>query len=313
MPRPCRQGRVGVAVKAPGLYHADMSFFAWTLIVVCVALLVFSLVRYAAFLASNARAGLLAGIRDSGGGLARPLLAGMATSFVAGVAALMAYPLAWLPRRERAAGNLPVVLVHGLYHNRSAWVLFSRRLARAGFTDLHTYEYNSFTGQFDQAVEGLCQTLDRLLGPRPGARAILVGHSLGGLVCRAVAADSRCRDRVAALVALGSPHGGSELARLGVGTMARGLIPACGEAGGGISARVETLPEPDCPKLALISPVDDFVFPRSCLHPGRPGWVEHMVRPMGHVYMLYSAEVAARTAEFLREALPSRPGEGDGR
>ncbi|MFH1912953.1 MAG: alpha/beta fold hydrolase [Pseudomonadota bacterium] len=290
-----------------------MPFFTWTLIVACVVLFVLSLVRYAAFLATNARAGLLNEIRDHGGGLARPLLAGMATSFVAGLAALCAYPLAWLPRRERGAGHLPVILVHGLYHNRSAWPLFASRLAQAGFTDLHTYEYNSFTGRFDEAVEGLCQTLDRLLGPRSGARAILVGHSLGGLVCRAVAADARCRDRVAALVALGSPHGGSELARLGINAMARGLIPGRSEAEGGIPALVESLPEPDCPRLALTSPVDDFVFPLSCLRPGRPGWVEDMVRPMGHVFMLYSPEVAARTVEFLRGSLPARPGEGDGR
>ncbi|MUM77677.1 alpha/beta fold hydrolase [Pseudodesulfovibrio sp. F-1] len=279
-----------------------MSIFAWTLIVACVVLLAFSLFRYAGFLASNVRAGLLGEIRDHRGGLVRPVLAGMATSFVAGVAALMAYPLAWLPRREAEAGNLPVVLVHGLYHNRSAWPLFARHLARAGFTDLHTYEYNSFTGRFDEAVDGLCRTLDRLLGPRRGARAILVGHSLGGLVCRAAAVDPRCRGRVAALVALGSPHAGSELARMGLGAMARGLIPGRGAAQGGIPAMVGALPEPDCPRLALTSPVDDFVFPRSCLRPGRPGWIEHTVRPMGHVYMLYSPEVADATAEFLREA-----------
>jgi len=282
-----------------------MPFFAWTLIVACGLLLAFSLFRYAAFLAYNARAGLLDEIRDARGGLVRPLLAGMATSFVAGAAALMAYPLAWLPRREAEAGSLPIVLVHGLYHNRSAWPLFARRLSRTGFTDLHTYEYNSFTGRFDEAVEGLCRTLDRLLGPRPGARIILVGHSLGGLVCRAAAADPRCRHRVAALVALGSPHEGSELARMGLGVMARGLIPGRGAAEGGIPAMVAERPEPDCPRLALTSPVDDFVFPRLCLHPGRPGWVEHLVRPMGHVYMLYSSEVAAATADFLREATPS--------
>jgi pimeloyl-ACP methyl ester carboxylesterase len=278
-----------------------MPFF-WTLLAVCGVLLVLSLVRYGAFAASNARAGLLAEIRDRCGGLWLPLATGLATSFVAGVAAIVAYPLAWLPRRERPGGALPVVLVHGLYHNRSAWVLLARRLARAGFTDLHAHEYNSFTGQFADAVDGLCRTVDRLLGPRPGARVILVGHSLGGLVCRAAAADPRLRGRVAAVVALGSPHGGSELARLGMGPMARGLIPGRVAAEGGIPAMLDALPEPDCPRLALISPVDDFVFPLSCLRPDRPGWEERMVPPMGHVFMLYSERVAAMTTDFLRQA-----------
>lgn len=292
-----------------------MTSVAWTLpavigvvgVIAMAIVTALTLVRYAAFLVSNSRAGLLDQARDERGRLMRPLLAGICTSEVSGIVALAAYPLAWLPRREREPGLLPVVLVHGLYHNRSAWVLFARWLARAGVTDLHTFQYNSFTGEFDTAVNGLCRTLDRLLGPRPGARAILVGHSLGGLVCRAAAGDPRFAGRVAALVTLGTPHHGSELARLGMGAMARGLIPGRPLAQNSIPAAIETVPDPDCPRLALLSPVDDFVFPASCLRTGRPGWDERMVAPMSHVFMLYSREVAAVVADFLKTAAQNEP------
>ncbi|ADU61696.1 MAG: alpha/beta fold hydrolase [Pseudodesulfovibrio sp.] len=288
-----------------------MTSVAWTLLVIgviaVIIVIALSLVRYTAFLVSNSRAGLLAQAHDDRGGLARPLLAGLGTSVVSGIMALAAYPLAWLPRREREPGLLPVVLVHGLYHNRSAWVLFARWLARAGFTDLHTFQYNTFTGDFDTATDSLCQTLDRLLGPRPGARAILVGHSLGGLVCRAAAGDPRFAGRVAALITLGTPHHGSELARLGMGGMARGLIPGRTIAQHGIPATVAAVPDPDCPRLALISPVDDFVFPASCLRTGRPGWDERLVAPMSHVFMLYSREVTAQVTDFLKSAVRDAP------
>jgi triacylglycerol esterase/lipase EstA (alpha/beta hydrolase family) len=288
-----------------------MTSIAWTLLVIgavaVVTVTALTLVRYAAFLVSNTRAGLLAQARDARGRLARPLLIGLGTSLVSGIVALAAYPLAWLPHREREPGALPVVLVHGLYHNRSAWVLFARWLGRAGFTDLHTVQYNSFTGDFDTAADSLCRTLDRLLGPRPGARAILVGHSLGGLVCRAAAGDPRFAGRMAALVTLGTPQHGSELARLGLGGMARGLIPGRTIAQHGIPATVEAAPDPDCPRLALLSPVDDFVFPASCLRTGRPGWDERMVKPMSHVFMLYSREVAALVVDFLKSATRNEP------
>jgi triacylglycerol esterase/lipase EstA (alpha/beta hydrolase family) len=264
----------------------------------------FPLVRYAFFVASNLRAGALRNIDVLSGGLPLALLKGMGTAVVSDCMALASFPLARFLGDKRDAGVLPVVMVHGLYHNRAAWLLMSRRLKRAGLTDLHAVQYNSFTRDFDAAVAGLERTLDRLLGPRPGARVILVGHSLGGLVCRAVAGDPRYAGRVAALVALGSPHGGAELARLGVNAMARGLIP-----GRNIPVAVAALPDPDCPKLALYSPVDDYVFPIACLRTGRPGWDERVVSPMGHVFMLYSAEVASAVAGFLR-AIPAGGGGG---
>jgi triacylglycerol esterase/lipase EstA (alpha/beta hydrolase family) len=267
-------------------------------------LILLPMVRYACFLASNARAGELEGIRRDLGGLVRPLLSALGLSLLAEAAAVLSYPLGWFMGRKRESSTLPVVLVHGLYHNGSAWLLFARRLRRAGFTDLHTYQYNSFTGEFDQAVDGLRRELDRLLGARPGARVMLVGHSLGGLVCRAAAGDPQYSERVAALVTLGSPHAGSELARLGGNAMARGLIP-----GRAIPAAVAQAPDPECPKLSLYTLVDDFVFPLSCLRTGRPGWDERAVSPMSHVSMLYSREVASLAAGFLAGA---RDGSGEG-
>ena len=42
-------------------------------------------------------------------------------------------------------------MVHGLYHNRTAWLIMKRRLRKAGYTNLHTYQYNSFTRDFEPA------------------------------------------------------------------------------------------------------------------------------------------------------------------
>lgn len=250
----------------------------------------FPALRYLLFLAFSRHSGHLAYVRQQLRGLTRPLLRGWLTALGADLLVLPLYVLGFIPAREGGDG-IPVVLVHGLYHNRSAWMVMQRRLRKAGLTNIHTYQYNSFTSTFGPAVVGLANTLDEL----PDGPFLLVGHSLGGLVCREVAGYPRFRGRVAGLVTLGSPHGGSDLARFGGNRMARDLIP-----GREISRRMDTVRDPDCPRLALYNLVDDYVFPLDKLQPGRPGWREIVVRPMGHVWMLFSREVADRVVAFLK-------------
>jgi len=211
------------------------------------------------------------------------------------VIAVATYPMGWFGHSKPRACGPPVLMVHGLFHNSSAWLLFGRRLKRAGFRNLHTYQYNSFTKDFAQAVQGLEQRLDKLPVNGPDSKVILVGHSLGGLICRYVAGNSRYRDKVRAIVTLGSPHKGSDLALFGGNRMARGLIP-----GKSTPASVESVPDPDCPRLGIYTLVDDFVFPLDMLQTGRPGWQEIVCSPMGHVWMVYSREVADMVIGFLR-------------
>lgn len=214
---------------------------------------------------------------------------------LAEVLAVVTYPLAWFAPSSSEAPGTPVLLVHGLFHNASAWFLFRRRLKRAGMENLHTYQYNSFTKDFSQAVAGCEKKLDSMLGGRPDAKVIIIGHSLGGLVARAVAGNDLYRDKITALVTLGSPHNGSGLAWLGGNTMSRGLIP-----GREISNRLNEVVDPDCPKLCVYTLVDDFVFPLNMLQTGRPGWQERVCSPMGHVWMIYSREVFGMVVEFLK-------------
>jgi triacylglycerol esterase/lipase EstA (alpha/beta hydrolase family) len=259
------------------------------LIIIC------PLLRYSLFLLSNWRSGDLRYIYTKLGGLGKPIFRGVTTAMVADVFAFATYPLVWFTKSKPEASGIPVLLVHGLFHNASAWSVFRWRLKLAGFKNLHTYQYNSFTKGFSQAVDGCERKVNDLLGDNPDARVILIGHSLGGLVCRKVAGNSLYKERVAAMVTLGSPHKGSDLAWLGGTKMARDLIP-----GRATSASIEAVSDPDCPKLGIYTLVDDFIFPLGMLKTDRPDWQEQICSPMGHVWMVYSREVADRVIRFLR-------------
>lgn len=256
-------------------------------------LFIFVAVRYAVFFLSNQLAGELGDIREQIGPLVFPILRAVASAMLADVVLFLTLPFLLLPEGKPDGPGIPVVMVHGLYHNRTAWLIMKRWLARAGFTNLHTYQYNSFTRDFEPAVLGLLRKLDRLDG-----KVVLVGHSLGGLVSRCVAGNPQYRDRIAGLVSLGSPHGGSDLARLAGNRMGRGLIP-----GHHIPQSVERMSDPNCPRLGVYSLTDDYVCPVSMLRTGREGWVEKVCSPMSHVWMLYSCEIANMVSEFLKKEI----------
>jgi len=192
--------------------------------------------------------------------------------------------------------DTPILLVHGLYHNRTAWWLFERRLRHAGFTNVHTFQYNSFTRDFGTALCGMERKMEELLGDDLTNRVILIGHSLGGLVCRVTAGRYQYRDRVAGLITLGSPHKGSDLAYLGGNRMARDLMPRRY-----IPKRVKESPDPNCSRLGIYTLTDDYVFPLESLRTGREGWQERICSPMGHIWMLYSTEVTDMALGFLQE------------
>lgn len=271
---------------------------SWIPVVLLAVLAGLPLVRYALFLGSNRRAGRLGTIRDRCGGLLFPLFFGAASALWSEVLTILFYPLGWLAPALPGGRGLHVVLVHGLCHNGSAWTLFRPGLVRAGFGNVHVHAYDSCTRDFTAAVAGLRDILHGIYGPRPDARVVLVGHSLGGLVCRRIAGHEDFRERLAGLVTLGTPHQGSVLARLGWGAVAPHLIP-----GGAVPREVERVPDPVCPRLALLSPVDDFVFPLHCLDPGRDGWKLEFTPPMSHVAMLYSPWVRRRVIRFLESVV----------
>ena len=65
------------------------------------------------------------------------VLSGLLSSIASVTFIFVCYPLGpirriWAPKDIRAGQPL-IILTHGLYHNASAWLLFRRRLKKAGF------------------------------------------------------------------------------------------------------------------------------------------------------------------------------------
>ena len=112
------------------------------------------------------------------------------------------------------AATTPILLVHGIVDNHSVFSVLDRALRRHGFETVAVYDYAVLTRDVRTAAERLGEAVAELVRSSGHERVHVVGHSLGGLLARYFV---QCRGGdayVHTLVTLGTPHGGTELARL---------------------------------------------------------------------------------------------------
>ena len=201
-----------------------------------------------------------------------------------------------LPLIRKNGDDTPVLMVHGLYHNKAAWLLMRYRLNLAGFSNLHTWQYNSFTTSYPELVLELRDIISKL-HRESGEKVVLTGHSLGGLLSCGATQTPEIENRCAGIITLGTPHKGSILASIAIGRLGRSLHPASGLFNG---KNKIGYPQ-NIPKTAIISPTDELVLPWKNLEPDSGKWTIRNCRALGHVAMLYSREVSEMVAETIRE------------
>lgn len=183
-------------------------------------------------------------------------------------------------------GRLPVLLVHGYQCNRGFWFQLRGRIARAG-RQVGTISLAPVFNDIDGYVEQLARRIEAVCAAAGTERLILIGHSMGGLAARAYL-RRHGNVRVAKLVTLGTPHHGSQLARLGPGENGRQMIPGNVWLAGLNAPGAVPLPE----TVSIYSCQDNYVMPQdSSLLEGAK-----MVplAGIGHLEMAFSPEIERR-------------------
>jgi pimeloyl-ACP methyl ester carboxylesterase len=199
---------------------------------------------------------------------------------------------------------ISVVTVHGLWMRGTSMSVLHRRLAGRGF-HFHHFSYRSVTGSLNDGAQALAAYVERV----PGEKVHFVGHSLGGvLICAML--EQGIPARTGRVVCLGSPLRGSRTAaRLASWPGGRHVIGRCltdvharngfsawhgavevGSIAGRIPLGVGRLfgpfPEPNDGTVAVAETTID-------------GLADHIVLPVSHVALLWSAQVAAQAGHFL--------------
>lgn len=206
---------------------------------------------------------------------------------------------------DPATACTPVLLVHGWFHNRSAFLVMSRALKRAGFQHVHDVNYNPVLIDIPAAAALLAAEVERVLERCGADRCMIVGHSMGGLVARMYVQDLGGEDTVDTVITLGTPHRGTYSAYLGVGPAAAQMRP-----GSDFMRRLEGSARPsDVRYVAYWSDLDALVIPAvhaKLVHPALQA-TDIKLRDTGHLSLLLSGEVLRGVVEWLAHRDVGRP------
>ena len=184
--------------------------------------------------------------------------------------------------------GLPVLLVHGYVCNRGYWTKLSRLLARAGIAH-DAVDLEPIGASIDDVVPQVEQALARLCARTGSAQAIIVAHSMGGLVARAWLRHYGAA-RVARIITIGTPHHGTALANLAAGANARQMSRIDGAPSGWLAQLAASeAPETRALITSMYSHHDNIVAPQTSAH--LPGARNLAFGGIGHVALASDARV----------------------
>ena len=123
------------------------------------------------------------------------------------------------PRDHIGDGRPLIILVHGYLSNRGIWWRYAKTLQRRGYY-VAAINLSPPLASIDAFVEQLQAAIVHHRQASKSASAILISHSMGGLVCRAW--FSKYGDEsIQQMITIGSPHNGTQLAPLAFGACAK--------------------------------------------------------------------------------------------
>jgi triacylglycerol lipase len=123
------------------------------------------------------------------------------------------------------ADRTPVLFVHGLYHNYTAFYLYLRWFRKWGWQHVKALNLPGKFRSIQDFGTMLSEEIEEVLTETGSNQVDLVGHSMGGLVIRSYLANHPGTTKVRRVVTLGSPHAGSKLAVFGLGKAVKEMIP----------------------------------------------------------------------------------------
>jgi len=106
----------------------------------------------------------------------------------------------------------PVMLLHGFLCNARIWRRLQLRLRTAGFGPIEALDVEPLLADIDFQASRVAPSLLALQRRCHGERVVIIAHSMGGLIARALLRDLGA-DAIRRVVTIASPHHGTALAR----------------------------------------------------------------------------------------------------
>jgi triacylglycerol lipase len=281
-----------------------MTFLQWALAIVIVTVVLFQLLCFVVALYETLNQVEARDVRLTGAGLLGALGA-FALETLAVIGFVLALPLGWLPWRRMPrlalADAPPIVFVPGWAMNRACFLVLRHRLRHDGWPHALGVNYRTLHGDLLEGARRVQGAVEALCTATGAAHVILIGHSMGGIVCRAYLRYLGGMQRVTKVITLASPHRGSKLYALSLDPMVQDMR----EGSAFLHDLGDDDPIPGAVDFTAIYPsFDTLVVPAAQAYYPGVGNIE--VEGVGHMGLLWSRRVYQLIRENLEYA-PERP------
>ncbi len=200
---------------------------------------------------------------------------------------LLTYLFPLKNRPHKATNTQPIILIHGYWHNSSAWRWLRYELERSGYGPVYTVDLWGFKSSIEQHAAKVDRLIDEIRSETGAPRVQLVGHSLGGLIATWVA--SYRPHHVAKVITIGSPMEGTYLARVSL-CKCGSQMKVCSSFLGELKKHAETLTM--VPFVHIASDADEIIIPHNSAVPSyTPGAKRVWVDGLGHFSLLLSNRI----------------------
>lgn len=189
-------------------------------------------------------------------------------------------------------GRLPVLLLHGYVCNRGFMLPLRDFLQSRGISAC-SCNLEPVYADIDSYADGVARRIEEIRIATGADKLVILAHSMGGLVARAYLRKHGTQ-HVAKLITLGTPHQGTEMARMGAGENGRQMVPG--------NAWLRRLNEDavGLPLVSVFSYQDNIVFPQE--NAVVAGAKVVRLSGMGHVSMPFSLRIREVALEEILAA-----------
>lgn len=197
-------------------------------------------------------------------------------------------------------GKRGVVFIHGFFCNRGFWTPWLKRLEGSGhaFVALSMEPVFGSIDDYTPQIEAAVEQVRRASGMPP----LLVCHSMGGLAARAWLQTMKSEARVHHVVTIGTPHGGTWLARFSHGINGMQMR---------LASSWQTGLDLEMPRdrhtlfTCWYSNSDNIVFPASTAT--LVGADNRLLRAVAHVQMAFEPQLMDQTLGLLSASHQKTP------
>ena len=199
--------------------------------------------------------------------------------------------------------DTPVVLVHGYGSSNACWFRVERSLRSAGFSTVRAMSHYPVATDIPRLAARLVRVTNSLAAATGTTRVHLVGHSLGGLIIRYAVCLLGFDPVVDTAITVATPHRGSPLAWLGLGTAAGQCRPDSP-----VLRRIRAAYPPVQTRwIAYYSNRDQLVPASSAvINFNGPGAENVLLKNENHMSILFSPVLAREISNRLAEATEAR-------